>query len=145
MVVVYHSTYGDANRPVGGRYRGSQRELLSEFLGGPVGFAFPRLEMFGEGGTIVRILLDDDCPVVLSLGGEDVPRRDGSGRCSCTFLGVLSGETCDHCRQNWDYGPGCRYVYGKASEVEKLFGQAQGELVFLAAKARFGAYVRRSE
>lgn len=118
-MIVYHATVAV---PVGEAYHGSDREKLSALLGGPVGFAYLQ-DVFGPSAAVVmEVVLEDDCPVVLSLDEEwDIPRRDYAG---VTFEAVLLGG---------------QFFVGRACELAAFIGMGNlGEVVFLAEKARFG-------
>ena len=106
---------------------GYDREKLSEFLGGDVGFAYldPPEEWTSKLDNCWEIELPDDCPVALSLNGENIPRRD---YIQLTFEEAMSGKPV--------YSLGEKIIYkifvGEAAELDQFRGQKLGELCFLA-------------
>lgn len=118
MMRLYNATHGRAI--VSGPYIGTDREELSALLGGPVGFGYIGKTAFGN----AIVTLDDDCPLVVSLTHEDIPRRDYP---QLTFAAALAGAV------NPYTGMAGRYWIGRAADWQ---GYAPGEVAFLAEMAR---------
>ena len=134
MVTVIHTTSTHFSIPAGELYLGADRDLLSELLGGPVGFAYAE-EYLSHSGTLdctvgvsYEIELDDKCPVVASLSGADVPRRDYTG---WSFEDQLDGKPNPYAN-DWKG----RFWIGIAEEMP--IAAITGEIAFLAARAKFG-------
>ena len=126
MAVLYHSTHGNTNIPEGAPYRGSFRDALSEFMGGPVGFAYAFLppSWVAEDGRakpgIYEIIIPDDEPILVARPGWDVPRHPAE-----YYNPPL----------NWDTAA----VIVTAAEAATL-PPTYGEVVFRAEAARFGRH-----
>lgn len=123
-----HKHLFDAVDVKGQHYSGSERELLSEFMGGVVGFAYlhtPSKDDLGGTTQLWEVELHPKTPVILSLNGENVPRRDFK---NWTFEEQLMGVPCPN-----DSSFIGKYFIGVASELNKFKDcEELGELVFLA-------------
>jgi len=133
MITVFHSRYGDKTPLKGQAYLGSDREKLSEFMGGLVGFAYsylPECWATEVDDAIIEVHLSDDCPIVLSLYGDGIPNIDyfDTTRKPWKLTHLFEDELLNG-----------NYYIGKAKDLETVKGT--GELVFLAEKATFGDFV----
>jgi len=128
MFIVFHVVLGSCEPKTGDTYRGSDREKLSDLLGGAVGFAYPFLpKAWRDNPRVWAVGLDGDCPVALSTRQDwDLPRRDYVEMSFEEYMACVypDGEP--------------MFVVGRAGDVlPKYAGKETGEIAFLAEKARF--------